>query len=60
MPIRLDGKCLKEAFISYKVFISYAKTFSYIAYANILKEVRGKLKLIARKTIFISYLLTLK
>jgi hypothetical protein len=60
MPIRLDRKCLKEAFTSRKVFISYAKTFSYIAYTNILKEVRGKLELIARKTIFISYLLTLK
>jgi hypothetical protein len=60
MPIRLDGKCLKEAFTGYKVFVSYARTFSYIAYANMLKEVRGKLELIARKTIFINYLLTLK
>jgi hypothetical protein len=60
MLIKLDGKCLEEAFTGYKVSVSYARTFGYIAYANILKEVRGKLEPIARKTIFISYLLTLK
>jgi hypothetical protein len=60
MPIGPDGKCLEEAFIGYKVSVSYARTFNYIAYADILKEVQGKLKPIARKTIFISYLLTLK
>jgi hypothetical protein len=60
MPIRPDRKCPEEAFTSRKVFVSYAKTFSYIAYVDILKEVRGKLELIAKKTIFISYLLTLK
>jgi hypothetical protein len=51
---------LIELYTSYKVSISYARTFSYIAYANILKEVRGKLEFIARKIIFISYLLILK
>jgi hypothetical protein len=40
--------------------VSYAKTFSYIIYTDILKEVRGKLEPIARKIIFISYLLILK
>jgi hypothetical protein len=39
IPIRLDRKCLEEAFTSRKVFVSYAKTFGYIIYADILKEV---------------------
>ena len=39
MPIRLDKKYLKEAFTSYKGFISYTKTFGYITYINIPKEV---------------------
>jgi hypothetical protein len=60
MPIRPDRKCLEEAFTSRKVFVSYAKTFGYIVYTDIPKEVRGKLELIARKTIFIGYLLILK
>ena len=60
MLIKLNGKCLKEAFISRKVFISYIKTFNYIAYINILKETRDKLKLITKKTILVNYLLMSK
>jgi hypothetical protein len=60
MPIGPDGKCLEEAFTSYKVSVSHVKTFGCITYANILKEVQGKLKPITRKTIFIGYLPTSK
>ncbi len=60
MLIRLDGKYLEEAFIGYKVFISYIRTFSYIAYTNIPKETCSKLELVARKTILVRYLLILK
>ncbi len=60
MPIGLDGKCLEEAFIGYKVSVSHIRTFSCIVYANIPKETCGKLELVARKTILVSYLLTLK
>jgi hypothetical protein len=51
---------LEKAFISYKVFISYIRTFSYIIYTNIPKETYNKLKLVAKKIILISYLLILK
>ena len=60
MLIRPGGKCLKEAFTSRKVFVKHVKTFRYIVYADILKEIRGKLKLVARKTILIGYLPTSK
>jgi hypothetical protein len=60
MLIRPDGKCPEEAFIGHKVSISHVKTFGYITYTNIPKETRGKLKLIARKTILIGYILTLR
>ena len=60
MPIRPFEKCLEEAFIGRKVSISHVKTFGYIAYADIPKENCGKLELVARKTIFVGYLLTLK
>ena len=39
MLIKPDRKYLEEAFIGYKVSVSYIKTFSYIAYINIPKEV---------------------
>jgi hypothetical protein len=60
MLIRLDRKCLEEAFTGRKVSISHIRTFSYIIYTNIPKETRGKLKPVARKTILVSYLLILK
>ncbi len=60
MLIRLDRKCLEEAFIDYKVSISYIRTFRYIAYTNIPKETCSKLELVAKKIILVSYLLILK
>jgi hypothetical protein len=60
MLIRLDGKCLEEAFTGRKVSVSYIRTFRCIVYTNIPKENRGKLEPIARKTIFVRYLLILK
>jgi hypothetical protein len=60
MPIEPNGKCLEKAFTGYKVSISHIKTFGYIAYINILKETRGKLELVIKKTILVNYLLTLK
>jgi hypothetical protein len=60
MPIGLDGKCPEEAFTGRKVSVSHARTFGCIAYADIPKEVRGKLEPVARKTIFIGYLPTSK
>ena len=60
MPIGLGRKCLEEAFIGYKVSISYTKTFSYIIYTDIPKETYSKLELITRKMIFIRYLPILK
>ena len=60
MPIGPGGKCPKEAFTGRKVSVKHVRTFGYIVYADILKEIRGKLKLVARKTILIGYLPTLK
>jgi hypothetical protein len=58
--IRLDGKSPEEAFMGRKISISHIRIFKYIIYAHISKEIRGKLELIARKTIFIGYLPILK
>jgi hypothetical protein len=60
MLIGLKGKYLEKAFTGCKVFVSYIRTFSYIMYANIPKETRGKLELVTRKTILIDYLLISK
>ena len=56
MPIGPDGKCPEEAFTGCKVSVGHIRTFGCIAYANIPKETRGKLELVARKTILIDYL----
>jgi hypothetical protein len=56
MLIRPEGKCLEEAFTGRKVSVGHIRTFSYIIYADIPKETRGKLELVARKTIFVRYL----
>jgi hypothetical protein len=58
MPIGPDGKCPEEAFTGRKASVSHIRTFGCIAYAHIPKETRGKLELIARKTIFVGYLPT--
>jgi hypothetical protein len=60
MPIRLDGKCLEEAFTGRKVSVSHIRTFGYITYVNIPKETRGKLEPITKKTILVGYLPTSK
>jgi hypothetical protein len=60
MLIRLAGKCPEEVFTGCKVSVSHVKTFSYIVYTDILKEIRGKLEPVTRKTIFVSYLPILK
>jgi hypothetical protein len=58
MPIGPDGKCPEEAFTGRKASVSHIRTFGCIAYAHIPKETRGKLELVARKTIFVGYLPT--
>jgi hypothetical protein len=60
MAIKLDGKSLKEAFISCKPLIRHLWIFSYITYADIPFVIRAKLELIAYKTILIRYMLTLR
>jgi hypothetical protein len=60
MPIGPARKCPEEAFTGCKVSVSHVKTFGCIVYADIPKEVRGKLEPVARKTIFVGYLPTLK
>ena len=58
MLIGPDGKCPEEAFTGCKVSVSHVKTFGCIAYADIPKETRGKLELVARKTILVGYMPT--
>jgi hypothetical protein len=60
MLIRPEGKCPEEAFTGRKVSVGYIRTFDCITYADIPKETRGKLELVARKTIFVGYLPTSK
>ena len=60
MPIGPDGMCPEEAFTGRKVSVGHIRTFGCIVYTNIPKETRGKLELVARKTILVSYLLTSK